>query len=136
MPSSLGSPAQASSDAENCSARFFHAISETGRLLPSASRWNSVEIDFNLAHKSMNGYDSIPSRFSKSFSYELTITDRKNFKRFVIISVSVAFVILALVLLIKLVPQKHTHHVTPKNLTLALSQALLFFDAQKCNILL
>ncbi|KAF5444616.1 hypothetical protein F2P56_033736 [Juglans regia] len=113
------------------SSGFVHAVSEAGRLLPSASRWNSIEIDFNIVPQSMNGYDSIPSRFSKSFDYDLTITDRKYFKRFIIISVSVAFVILALVLLIHFVPQKHTHHVSPKNLTLALSQALMFFDAQK-----
>ncbi|KAJ0086945.1 hypothetical protein Patl1_08122 [Pistacia atlantica] len=132
MPYSLGSPTHTSaSDAEMHPVRFVHSVSEAGRLLPSASRWNSIEIEFNLAPKSSSGYDSLPSRYSKSFDHDLVITDRKCFKRFVFISVSVLFLIPLLVLLLHFLPRKHHHHETSKNLTLALSQALTFYDAQK-----
>lgn len=134
MPSSLGSRTKTSSpDTDGCPVRFVHTISEAGRLLPSASRWNSIEIDFNLVPQSANGYDSLPSRYSKSVDYDLIITDTKYFKRFLYISVSIALAILLLVLLVHFLPRKHANHGSSQNLTLAVNQALTFFDAQKCN---
>lgn len=121
------------SDTDRSTVRFVHTISEAGRLLPSASRWNSIEIDFNLVPQSATAYDSLPSRFSKSFEYDLIITDRTYFKRFIYISVSIALAIVLLVLLIHFLPRKHAHHASSQNLTLAVNQALTFFDAQKCN---
>lgn len=113
---------------------FVHTISEAGRLLPSASRWNSIELEFSLFPQSSSTYDSIPSRFAKSVDYDLVITDKKYFKRFLYISVSVVLLILALILLLHFLPRKNKHHGNSKNLTLAVNQALTFFDAQKCNI--
>ncbi|KAL5560403.1 hypothetical protein UlMin_036614 [Ulmus minor] len=120
-----------STDVERPPVRFVHTISEAGRLLPSSSRWNSIEVDFKLGPQSSTGYDSLPSRYSKSYVYDLVITDRKHFKRFLYISGSVAFLVLALILVVHFVPRKHEHHGHSKNLTLAVNQALTFFDAQK-----
>ncbi|KAA8546532.1 hypothetical protein F0562_002729 [Nyssa sinensis] len=129
---SLGSPTQTSaSDTELHSAMYVHTISEAGRLLPSASRWNSIELDFNLLPQSSTGFDSLPSRFSKSVDFNLVITDKKYFKRFIYISVSVFVIITILALLIHFLPRKHNHHGSSNNLTLAINQALVFFDAQK-----
>ena len=114
---------------------FVHTISEAGRLLPSASRWNSKELEFSLYAQSSSAYDSIPPRFAKLVDYDLVITDKKHFKRFLYISVSVVFLILALILLLHFLPRKNKHHGPSKNLTLAVNQALTFFDAQKCTIL-
>ncbi|ESR47658.1 hypothetical protein CICLE_v10003122mg [Citrus x clementina] len=129
---SIASPTHTSaSDADMHSVKYVHTISEAGRLLPSASQWNSTEIDFNLAPQSSNSYGSLPSRYSKSFDYDLVITDKAYFKRFLYISASAALLILALVLLIHFLPHKHHPHSPTKNLTLAVNQALTFFDAQK-----
>jgi endoglucanase len=134
MPSSLGSPTKTSSpDHTDNPVRFVYTISEAGRLLPSASRWNSIEIDFNLIPQSATAYDSLPSRYSKSVDYDLIITDREYFKRFIYISVSIALAILLLILLIHFLPHKHAHNASSQNLTFAVNQALTFFDAQKCN---
>ncbi|RXH96577.1 hypothetical protein DVH24_009081 [Malus domestica] len=46
--------------------RFIHTVSEARHLLPSASRWNSIEIDFNLIPQSSTANDSILSQYSKS----------------------------------------------------------------------
>ncbi|KAH9757456.1 Endoglucanase 10 [Citrus sinensis] len=113
------------------SVKYVHTISEAGRFLPSASQWNSTEIDFNLAPQSSNSYGSLPSRYSKSFDYDLVITDKAYFKRFLYISALAALLIPALVLLIHFLPHKHHPHSPTKNLTLAVNQALTFFDAQK-----
>ncbi|KAJ7965418.1 Endoglucanase [Quillaja saponaria] len=132
MSSSYGSPTHTSaSDVEMQTVRFVHRISEAGRLLPSSSRWNSIDLDFHLVPKSSISYDSIPSSYSKSFDYNLVITDRKYFNRFVYISASVLFVILAVVLLVHFLPHKHKHHDPSMDLKVALNQALTFFDAQK-----
>lgn len=136
MPSSLGSHTATHTSATDLEpVRFVHT-SEARRLLPSASRWNSIEIDFNLLPQSTMANDSIPSRYSKSYQYNLVITDKKYFKRCLCISVSTVFLILALLLLLHFLPSKHHHDRPSKNLTLALNQALTFFDAQKCNIFL
>ncbi|KAI5589364.1 hypothetical protein BDE02_05G157600 [Populus trichocarpa] len=140
MINSIGSPTHTSashedrnyaSDIDHQPVRFVHTISEAGRLLPSASQWNSIELDFHLAPQSNTTYDSLPSRYSKSFDYELVITDKKYFKRFVYVSILIVFVVLAIVLLVQFLPHKHKHHGKSKNITLALNQALMFFDAQK-----
>ncbi|CAK9134738.1 unnamed protein product [Ilex paraguariensis] len=129
---SMGSPAFTSaSDPSMHSVRYVHTISGAGRLLPSSSRWNSIELDFNLFPHSNTGFDSLPSRFSKSVDFNLTITDKKYFKRFAYISATVLIIIPLLVLLIHFLPHKNHHHGSSKNLTLALNRALAFFDAQK-----
>lgn len=116
--------------------RFVHSISEAGRLLPSASQWNSIELDFKLAPQSSISYDSLPSRFSKSYNYDLIIRDKSYFKKFVFVLISILLLIIALILLLHFLPPKHHHHTPSKNLTLAVNQALTFFDAQKCNTII
>lgn len=113
---------------------FYHAISEAGRVLPSASRWNSVEIDFQLVPQAFNGYDSIPSPYSKSYDYEFVITDKKYLKRFLYISLTITLLILALILLLHFLPHKKTHHNPSNNLALAVNHALTFFDAQSWEL--
>ncbi|KAL3513833.1 hypothetical protein ACH5RR_026550 [Cinchona calisaya] len=113
------------------SVQFVHTISEAGRLLPSSSRWNSIELDFNVLPQSSNRWDSIPPRYSRSINFNLTIRDKKHFKLFLVISASLAITILILILLLTILPHKKHHHGPSKDLTLALNQALLFFDAQK-----
>lgn len=113
--------------------QYVHTISEAGRLLPSAGRWSSIELDFNLLPRSTTGFDSLPSRFSKSIDFNLTITDKQYFKRFLYIAALLLLIIPALVLFLHFFPHKKHHNSSSKNLTLALNQALLFFDAQKCN---
>ncbi|KAK3229807.1 hypothetical protein Dsin_001688 [Dipteronia sinensis] len=119
------------SDVEMYSVMYVHTISEAGRLLPSATKWNSIQVGFNMAPESSTPYDSLPSRYSKSFDYQLVITNRKYFKSFVYTSASILFLMLLLVLLVHFLPHKYHRHGPSKNLTLALNQALTFFDAQK-----
>ncbi|XP_050376686.1 endoglucanase 25-like [Argentina anserina] len=128
MTSSLGYQSPAT-DQEPVT--YVHTLSEAGRLLPSASRWNSIEIDFNLAPQSGMAYESLPSSYSKSYDHNIFIRDRKLFKRCLYISVSIVILILALILLLRFLPPKHHYHGPSKNLTLALNQALTFYDAQK-----
>ncbi|OAY23629.2 hypothetical protein MANES_18G088700v8 [Manihot esculenta] len=134
MSGSSNSP-RASGHASSCMDHppviYVHSISEAGRLLPSASRWNSVEVDFHVVPKSNSPYDSLPSQYSKSIDCELVITDKQYFKRFLYVSLAIVFVIIAFVLLVQFLPHRHNHHENSKNLTLALHQALTFFDAQK-----
>ncbi|XAR49633.1 Cellulase [Bertholletia excelsa] len=108
-----------------------HTISEAHRLLPSSSQWNSIELDFNLLPRSSNLSDSIPSQFSKSVDFNLVISDRKYFRRFLYISAAILLFFVISVLLLRFWPRKHSHHRSSEDLTLALGQALLFFDAQK-----
>ncbi|KAF8026491.1 hypothetical protein BT93_F3082 [Corymbia citriodora subsp. variegata] len=130
---SIGLPSPDSGvDLEARSVRFVHTLSEAGRILPSDSRWNSIELSFSLFPKSQtNAYESIPSRFSKSYDYDLVIPDKKHFKRFLYLAISIVLIVLALVLLVIFLPRKHKHDGHSKNLTLAVNQALTFFDAQK-----
>ncbi|KAJ0960175.1 hypothetical protein J5N97_002042 [Dioscorea zingiberensis] len=104
---------------------------EAHRLLPSASRWNSIEIDFNLVPQSGITYDSLPSSYSKSYDYNIVIRDRKLLKRCLYISASIVSLIFSSNFAATVLPHKHHHHGPSKNLTLALNQALTFFDAQK-----
>ncbi|XWS25007.1 hypothetical protein CRYUN_Cryun27aG0033700 [Craigia yunnanensis] len=102
----------------------------TDRLLPSASKWNSIELDFNVLPRSSTGYAFLPSQLSNSYDYEFVITDKIHYKRFLYISLTVALVILALGLVLHFLPHKNHHHEPSKNLTLAVNQAITFFDAQ------
>lgn len=109
---------------DSAPASFIHTSSETGRLLSSATKCNSNEIDFDV---------SLPSPYSKSYLFELVITDKTHYRRFLYISLTLAFVVLALGLVLHFLPQNNRHHGHSKNLTLALNQAITFFDAQKCK---
>lgn len=115
---------------------YMHSISPANRVLPSSSRWNSIELNYNLFPQSRNawGYESLPTRFAKSIDFKLTITNKKNFKRFIYASSAFVSLIVILCLLLHFLPNKHRHHHgATKDLTLALKQALIFFDAQKCT---
>ena len=130
MPLSLESkPHTSLAYTERNPAEFVYTASESRRLLPASSQSNSAALDRCLAPDQF----SIPPRFSKSFDYDLVIADRKHFKRFIYISVSIVLLILALVLLLHFLPRKQKHHGPSKNLTLAVNLALTFFDAQKCR---
>lgn len=123
----------AMSETSEAELRFVHSVSGSGRVLPSASRWNSIELDFSLLPQQSDASDSLPSRFSKSVDFNLTISDKNAFKRCLYVSILVVISVPVLVLLLHfLIHKKHTDGAT-KNLTLALNQALLFFDAQKCT---
>lgn len=131
MPESTHS--SSASDTNCSSVRYVHSINEAGRLLPSSSRWNSIEIEFNSLPRSTIEYDSLPSAYSKSIEFNLFIADKTHLKRFVYISVFLVLAILALVLLLHFLPHKHARNGSSKNLTLAINQAITFFEAQKCN---
>ncbi|OMO94397.1 Glycoside hydrolase, family 9 [Corchorus capsularis] len=123
-------------DAERQYVRFVHTIPEAGRrLLPSASKWNSIQVNLNnVVPQSSNGYESFPCHLSKSYDYKLLITDKSHYKRFLYISLTLALLILALGLLVHFLPRKNHHHGASKNLTLAVNQAITFFDAQKSGV--
>ncbi|XP_058099696.1 endoglucanase 10-like [Magnolia sinica] len=127
--------ASTSTSMEENAVSYVHSISEANRLLPSASRWNSIEIDFGL-HPESRSCDSLPSNYPKSVDCNLVIADKQAFKRFIYISVSLILIIITIILLLRFLPHKHSHDKSPKNLALALNQALLFFDAQKSGVLL
>ncbi|KAH1255741.1 Endoglucanase 25 [Glycine max] len=101
------------------------------RLLPSASRWNFIVLDFKLAPNSSTAYESIPSQYPKSVDFNLAITDRKHFHIFIFVLVAIIFAILAAVLLAHFLPQQHKHQGSSINLKLAINQALTFYDAKK-----
>ncbi|KAI9074931.1 hypothetical protein K1719_043094 [Acacia pycnantha] len=116
------------------SERYIHTVSEGSRLLPSASRWNSIALDYNqLAPNSSTAYHPIPFSYSKSIDYNLVIPDKKHFYRFIFIVVSIILLVIAAILLVHFLSQAHKHrHQGPSaNLKLAIKQALTFFDAQK-----
>lgn len=117
------------------SVRFVHTISESGRLLPSSSRWNSIELDFNCYPQSSNyGSDSLPSRYSRTIDFNLIIRDQRLFRRFIVVLVSLLTACLMIILLLSILSHRKHIHGTSKDLSSALSQALIFFDAQKCNL--
>ncbi|KAL0438200.1 UNVERIFIED_CONTAM: Endoglucanase 12 [Sesamum latifolium] len=119
------------SESEIHSVRFVHIVSGAGRLLPSASRWNSIELDFNLLPRTSNGYNSLPSRFSKSIDFNLRLSNKTYFKRCIYVSIFIVVFVPVLVLLMHFLTHKKEIGENSKDLRLALSQALLFFDAQK-----
>ncbi|MQM03052.1 hypothetical protein Taro_035831 [Colocasia esculenta] len=112
---------------------FVHSITETGRLLPSGSRWNSIEIDVSLLPPSTTPSDSLPSKYSKSLEFTLTIRDRTRFRRFICATSSLVLLAVAALLLTALLPRKRPDVSSSKNIPLALSHALQFFDAQRCK---
>nr|KYP60040.1 Endoglucanase 25 [Cajanus cajan] len=118
-------------ESERDPVRYAHTVSEAGRILPSASRWNSIALDFKFTPNSSTAYESIPSQYPKSVDYNLVITNRKHFHCFIIVLVTIIFAILATVLLVHFLPQKHKHQGSSINLKLAINQALTFYDAQK-----
>jgi len=120
-------------ESERAPVIYVHTVSEAGRLLPSASQWNSIALDFKLAPHSSTAYESIPSQYPKSVDYDLVITDRKHFHCFIFVLVTIILAILAAVLLVHFLPQKHKHQGSSINLKVAINQALTFYDAQKCN---
>ncbi|KAF5200715.1 Endoglucanase [Thalictrum thalictroides] len=111
---------------------FMHTPSSC-RVIPSSSQWNSIELDFNLLPPSSR-YDDIPTKYSQSYHFNLTITNRRVFNRFIYILVSIVLLIIAVVLLACLLPPKHTHPGSSRNYTIPVNQALSFFDAQKSGI--
>ncbi|XP_059280111.1 endoglucanase 10-like [Lycium ferocissimum] len=115
------------------SVQYVHTISEAGRLLPSASRWNSIELDFNLLPQSSlnENFESLPSRFSKFVDFNLFVKDKIHFKRFVVVAAFIILIIPSLILLKHFYPPRNNHNGSSHNITLALNKALLFFDAQK-----
>ncbi|KAL7155726.1 hypothetical protein ABFS83_03G095900 [Erythranthe nasuta] len=121
------------------STRFVHSVSGSGRILPTTStrNWNSIDLDFNLLPQTTNRVQSLHSKFSKSVDFNLTISDKPQFKRCVSISIFLLLLLIPLSILLphSLTHSKHTENPPPKNLTLALNQALLFFDAQKSGSL-
>lgn len=134
MQESKNSPGHSEFESNPGSVMFVHTVSGAGRLLPSSSRWNSIELDFNVLPQSSNGWDSIPPKYSRSINFDLTIKDHKRFRLFVILSASIITNIFVLILLLSILPRRKHHHGNSKDLTLALNQALLFFDAQKCKL--
>ncbi|KAJ9560363.1 hypothetical protein OSB04_005523 [Centaurea solstitialis] len=112
---------------------YLHSIPQAGRYLPSASRWNSIEIDYNLLPQSQDPYESLPSRFSKSVEFNLTVTNKKRLKRFIYTASAFLLLTLLLFLLWCFLPKRQHHRGVAKNLTGPLKDALVFFDAQKCR---
>ncbi|CAI9115664.1 OLC1v1016633C1 [Oldenlandia corymbosa var. corymbosa] len=113
---------------------YVHSIPGTGRLLPSSSRWNSIELDSNhLLPEASNGrLDSLPSRFTKIIDFNLTIRDKNHFKRFCYTCATMIIMIVVALLLVRFLQgQRQQHHGHLMDLKLAINQALLFFDAQK-----
>ncbi|KAG9458920.1 hypothetical protein H6P81_003428 [Aristolochia fimbriata] len=133
----LGSPQSDIRDAN----LYVHSISEAGRIVPSASRWSSIEIDDGRFHDPTavlprsHYMISTPPKYSKSVAFNLVIADKRSLKRFIAISISLVLLILAAFLILKFLPHKESGSGTAKDLSKALSQALLFFDAQKSGIL-
>ncbi|KAK9096372.1 hypothetical protein Sjap_021869 [Stephania japonica] len=116
---------------ETNSVGFVHTVPGACRLLPSDSRWNSIEFELNLLPISTEQSHSLPSKYSKSVDYSLIVTDKAHFNRFIYVIVFLFFAILAIVLLLHFLPKEHHHLGSSNNLTIPVSQALLFFDAQK-----
>ncbi|CAN1234887.1 Endoglucanase 25 [Linum perenne] len=110
---------------------FVHTVPAASRIVPSASQWNSIELDFNLVPRSENAYHSIPSNYSKSYTYELVISDKSYFRRFLCILGIVILVAVGLPLLLHFLPRGSGRRSVPLNVTLAVNRALTFFDAQK-----
>lgn len=112
---------------------FVHAVTETGRLLPSASRWSSIELDFGGIFPASSTYEHSLSKYSKSYNFHLAITDKSHFRRFLYIS-SVSFlIVISAILLGVFLWRKDGEQGLSSDLPLALGHALSFFDAQKCK---
>lgn len=108
----------------------------SGRLLHSASSTQYTELDFGLLPQAFDGLDSLPPRFTKSVHFNLTIANKSYFKRCLYVSIFIVVAVPLLTLLLHFLLPKNQEHENHKDITLALKQALLFFDAQKCKFLL
>ncbi|XP_051139484.1 endoglucanase 25-like [Andrographis paniculata] len=115
------------SETSDSEIRLVQTASDSSRLL--RSRWTSTELDFGLS--AFDGLDSLPSRFPKSVDFHLSIADKHGFKRFIYVAIILVFVVVASILLLHFLNHKQQNGAASKDLTLALRQALLFFDAQK-----
>ncbi|RWV90743.1 hypothetical protein GW17_00047028 [Ensete ventricosum] len=120
---------------EDSSKAYVHSISGAGRLLPSAGRWNSIEVDFGLIPTSSDSKESSPLMYSKSYDFRLSVQGKSHLKRFIYIVTSLILVAAAAALLAALLPRKHAGGGSLSGLPLALDHALLFFDAQKSGFL-
>ncbi|THU51339.1 hypothetical protein C4D60_Mb06t29970 [Musa balbisiana] len=120
---------------EESSKEYVHSISGTGRLLPSAGRWNSIEVDFGLIPTSSYSKEASPLMYAKSYDFRLSVQDKSHLKRFIYIVISLILVAAAAALLTALLPRKHAGGGSLSGLPLALDYALLFFDAQKSGFL-
>lgn len=118
---------------EESSKAYVHSISGAGRLLPSAGRWNSIEVDFGLIPTSSYSKEASPLMYTKSYDFRLSVQDKSHLKRFIYIVISLILVAAAAALLTALLPRKHAGGGSLSGLPLALDNALLFFDAQKCT---
>lgn len=107
--------------------RSVRAENEADRLL------SSTRLNFNVASKSSTDYDSIPSPYSKSVEFKIVISNRTHFKWCSYITALLLLLIIALTLLLRFLPHKHNRHEASNNHTVAVNQALKFFDAQKCK---
>nr|XP_043638052.1 endoglucanase 9-like [Erigeron canadensis] len=117
---------------------YVHSVSNAGRLLPSSSRWNSIELEFNVFPKPRDfaSYESLPSKFTKSVDFNLVVTNKKNVRGFIYAaSILVLITVFLCILLHFLINKQNNHHAATKDLTFALKQALIFFDAQKSGLL-
>ncbi|KAJ0976952.1 hypothetical protein J5N97_012426 [Dioscorea zingiberensis] len=112
---------------------YVHTVYGASRLLPSGGRWNSIEVDYNLLSTSShsNEFEHSSTIYSKSFTFNLIVANKSHFKRFIFASVALLLLIITIVLLISFLPHKHDDSQSSTNLSFALKQALLFFDAQK-----
>ncbi|CAL9193716.1 unnamed protein product [Musa hybrid cultivar] len=120
---------------EESSKAYVHSISGAGRLLPSADRWNSIEVDFGLIPTSSYSKEASPLMYTKSYDFRLSVQDKSHLKRFIYIFISLILVAAAAALLTALLPRKHAGGGSLSGLPLALDNALLFFDAQKSGFL-
>lgn len=107
--------------------RPVHAEHEANRLL------SSTRLDSNVSPRASIGYDSIPSPYSKSFDFKMVISNRTRFRWCSYISALLLLLIIAVSFLLHFLPHKHNHHEASNNHTVAMNQALKFFDAQKCK---
>ncbi|CAK9327536.1 unnamed protein product [Citrullus colocynthis] len=105
--------------------RSVHTQHEADRLL------STTRLNFNVSSKSSIDYDLIPSPYSKSINFKIVISNRTHFKWFSYISALLLLLIIALTLLLHFLPHKHNLHEASNNYTVAVNQALKFFDAQK-----
>ncbi|KAG7012497.1 Endoglucanase 7, partial [Cucurbita argyrosperma subsp. argyrosperma] len=106
--------------------RFVHAEHDEADYLVSTAR-----VSFNVSSTSTVVYDSIRSPYYKSIDFKIVISNRTRFKWCSYISAFVLLVIIALALLLNFLPHKHDSHEASNNHTVAVHQALEFFDAQK-----
>uniref|UniRef100_A0A0A0M069 Uncharacterized protein n=1 Tax=Cucumis sativus TaxID=3659 RepID=A0A0A0M069_CUCSA len=107
--------------------RSVHTEHEADRFL------STTRLNFNAFSESSIEYNSIPSPYSKSFDFKIVISNQRRFKWCSYISALLLLLIMALTLLLQFLPHKHNLHEASNNYTVAVNQALKFFDAQKCR---